>query len=670
MSALPLLAEAVVAREILWNVPPWARALMYVSFVVAAAICSYGVFERARLWRRGRASGGKICPLDALRRGLRLAVLQVKLWRSPSAGASHAAVFWGFIVLFIGTCIVAVEEWGAWMLGREHWIFTGTFYLVASCALEVFGLAFLAGLVVALLRRRTDPRFRPLSRRVDFAIIALFLVIGASGFVVEGLRIAGAGGGPAANDFERWSFVGWLLAGAFAGLGARTIEIAHLVLWLVHMELSMLFVALLPYSKLRHILFAPLWVSIAEPRPSGKYAGVSLEAVEESGKYGVAAASDFTRRQLMSFDACTECARCQSVCPAHATGKPLSPMRVVLDIAAGSLAGDATLHGERIAADTLWACTSCGACVVECPVAIDQLGAIVDLRRHLVGEGEIRGSEQKALRSVAAAGNPWGMPADDRMAWAEGLDVPTLADEPAPEVLFWVGCAGAYDRAGQKVTRALVEILRAARVRFAVLGKKERCTGDPARRMGDEFTFLELAQPNVEMLAAAKVRRVVTTCPHCFNTLRNEYPELGLALDVVHHTQLIDELVASGRLVLAGSDGRRVAFHDPCYLARHNGVVDAPRAALRAAGARIAEPEHSGERGFCCGAGGGRMWMEEDLGSRINEERFRQLEVLSPQAVAVGCPFCRTMLHDAAAAKGSAIVVEDVAEVVARRLAR
>jgi Fe-S oxidoreductase/nitrate reductase gamma subunit len=659
---------AVVTREIFWNVPTWARVLMYVSFVVAAGLCAYGLWRRARLWKRGKAAAERTPLREALGRFWRYAVLQVKLWRSPLAGLSHACIFWGFVVLFIGTCIVAVEDYGSAMLGREHFIFTGTFYLVVSCALDAFGVAFLFGLVLAILRRRADPRFRPLSRWVDSAIIWLFFVIGMTGFVIEGLRIAGADGGMEEHDFERWSFVGWSLAHVFSRLGEEAIAISHLSLWLAHMILSMAFVAMIPYCKLRHIFFAPIHVSLSEPRPSGQYRGISMEEVEATGKYGASEVGDFSRRQLLSFDACTECARCQSVCPAHTTEKPLSPMQVVLDIARASLL-DEPLHGDRITPDVLWACTSCGACVAECPVNIDQLGAIVDLRRHLVGEGEIRGSAQTALRSVSASGNPWGMQQENRLEWAEGLDVPTLADEPEPEMLFWVGCAGSYDRRAQKVTRAMVKILRAAGVRFAVLGKKERCTGDPARRLGDEFTFLELAQANVETLNAAKVKRVVTTCPHCFNTIGREYPELGGSYDVVHHTQLIEELIAAGRLTLEGADDRKIAFHDPCYLARHNGVVDAPRRSIEAAGAIVTEPEQSGERGFCCGAGGGRMWMEEDIGTRVNEERFRQLEVLQPKAVAVGCPFCMTMLTDAAAAKNSDVEVEDVAEIVARRIA-
>lgn len=641
---------------------------MYALFVVALGFLVFGAWQRVKIWRRGitgtpRSGGGAL--RRALRRVLRHVFQQVIIWRSFTAGLSHFSIFWGFIVLFIGTCIVAVEDYGTWLLGVDQLIFHGTFYLVVSCALEIFGVLFVGGLVVAMIRRQTDKRFPPLARPIDAGILWLFLALGVTGFLIEGLRIAATG--MASHEFEKWSFVGWGLALTVSGANEATLCSWHLALWIFHMVGSMVFIAAIPYCKLRHILFAPLNIALSEPRQAGAYVGVSLEEVEETGKYGVAAVEDFTRRQLMSFDACTQCGRCQTVCPAHSTGKPLSPMRVVLDIA--ETAGQTRkLHGETISADVLWACTSCGACVEECPVAIDQLGAIVDMRRSLVGEGEIRGSEQAALRSVASSGNPWGLPQDERAAWADELEVPTVDDEASPEVLLWVGCAGSYDRRSQKVTRALVEILKAAGVSFAILGKKERCTGDPARRLGDEFTFLELAEANVETLNALEFQRVVTACPHCFNTIRNEYPQLGGDYEVLHHTQLIQELLESGRLKVDAEDVGAVSYHDPCYLGRQNREFDAPRVALDATGASLQEPEQSKEKGFCCGAGGGRMWMEEDVGQRVNLTRWKQLTVLQPKSVAVGCPFCMTMMSDAAAAEDSSIAVEDVAELVARSL--
>ena len=686
LPSVGFLAQATTRREIYWNVPGWAQFLLYVLFFVAAGVLVFGLYERSRAWCRGRvdsaaheASAGARWR-SGLARLWRHALLQVRIWRSPMAGLSHAAIFWGFIVLFIGTCIVAVEEYGSRITGQEPFFFYGSFYLLVSCALEVFGLIFLYGLVLALLRRRADRRFRPLARPVDSFILWLFLALGVSGFLVEGLRIAASEGGMEAVEFERWSFVGWLIALAFEVLDDSLLRTLHLAAWLVHMAMSMFFIAILPYCKLRHIFLSSAHLATAVERQPGKYAGVSMEEVEESGRYGAAVPEDFTRGQLRSFDACTECARCQSVCPAHATGKPLSPMQVVLDIGQAASFADpqASLHGEPISAETLWSCTSCGACVEECPVAIDQLAAIVDLRRHLVGEGEIRGSQQAALRSIAASSNPWGLPENERDDWRtqlidSGLVCPTIDEVPDAEILYWVGCAGAYDRQAQKVVRAMVEILGAAGVRFVVLGKKERCTGDPARRLGDEFTYVEAATENVARLQATGVRRIVASCPHCLNTLGKEYPELGGEFDVVHHSAYIDELIAAGRLQLESaseSDAERVVYHDPCYLGRLGGTYDEPRRAIEATGAELHEVESSRERGFCCGAGGGRMWMEETVGERVNETRFRQLKVLAPKTVAVGCPFCKTMLRDAAIADGEEVEVRDLAELVAERLPR
>ena len=657
---------------------------MYTLFFAAAIACGYGFWARWQAWSRGRPDSKRVDLNGSAQRLWQQVIVQRKIWSVSTAGWSHSAVFWGFVVLFVGTCVVALEDYGAWIFGVEHFFFFGTFYLVVSCALEVFGLAFIGGLALAAARRAGNSSQRPLARPIDQAVLWLLFVIAMTGFFTEGLRIAGVEGGRSATSFEAWSFVGWALAGLVERSGIETgvIRGTHLTVWMIHMVLSMGFVAALPYCKLRHIFLAPLQIAITQPRRVGHLESVSMEEVEETGTYGVGKIDDLTRRQLLSFDACTECARCQNVCPAHATGKPLSPMRVVLDL--GRLANRSTpangstdsapgLHGETISAEVLWSCTSCAACVEECPVSIDQLGTIVDLRRSLVGEGEIRGGAQAALRSIGAAGNPWGLPQDERMDWTEGLDVPTLESEPDPDIVLWVGCAGSFDRRSQKVTRALVRILRHAGVRFAVLGKKERCTGDPARRMGDEFTFSELASANVETLNANRVRRIVTACPHCFNGLKNEYPELGGEYKVVHHTQLIDELTKSGALHLKPlSDSgvsKKVAYHDACYLGRQNGVFDAPREALKASDAEVLDPVQSRERGFCCGAGGGRMWMEEDLGTRINEERWKQLSVLQPDAVAVACPFCMTMMTDAAGAQESEIEVLDVAEIVAERLA-
>ncbi len=499
------------------------------------------------------------------------------------------------------------------------------------------------------------------------AILSTLLGMVIKGFFLEGLRIEWSGGGAGANPLEKWSFVGWALGVAFGGLDEGALRTGHLALWLLHMALTMAFIAAIPFCKLRHIFFSPLHILLANPRQAGTYTGVSMEEVEESGRYGAIEATDFSWRELLSFDACTECGRCQRACPAHATGKSLSPMKLVRDIASVADGGRA-LHGETIAADSLWACTSCSACVIECPVQVDPLAAVIDLRRALVGVGEIRGSGQHALRALSVTGNPWGLPREERFAWAGGLDVPTVAEAGQFDVLLWVGCAGSYDRGGRRVTQAMVRILRTAGVRFAVLGDQERCTGDPARRIGDEFTFRDLASANIQALDSAGVERIVTACPHCFNTLRNEYPEVGGRYEVQHHSRFIADLIRSGRLALNGRGQGAVVYHDACYLGRNNGEYEAPRDLLKAGGTRLIEASRFREQGFCCGGGGGRMWMEESVGTRINAERWKQLKVPRADRVAVACPFCKTMLQDAARGEHSPIPVEDIAELVAKEL--
>jgi Fe-S oxidoreductase/nitrate reductase gamma subunit len=648
-----------ITREIFWNIPLWAHVLMYVLAGVAGGLFAYGVGRRVRRWRAGRPSRVEGTLGARLGQLLRHGIAQVRIWRSALAGASHSMVFWAMIVLAIVTTIVAIEDY------RILHLFYGDFYRVVSLAADLFGIVLIAGCLIAIARRYIDRRCTPLARPIDAAILWSLLAIAITGFLVEGLRIAATD--RAEHSFERVAFVGWILAGWLERFPPATLRPWHLGLWLLHMLLTMALIAAIPFTKLRHLVFAPLQLALADPRTSVKYHGVSIEEVEETGRYGANRVADFTWQELLSFDACTECARCQSVCPAHATGKPLSPMRVVLDLA-GTATAETPLHAQVITAETLWACTSCRACVAECPVLIHQLGAIVDLRRGLVGEGEIRGGEQAALRSIGGVGNPWGLPPDERAAWAEGLDVPTIDDVPHPELLFWVGCAGSYDRRNQKVSRALVAILKAANVPFAILGNHERCTGDPARRMGDEFTFQAAAEANIERLNQVHPQRIVTACPHCFNTLKNEYPDYGATFDVVHHTQLIDELIRAGRLKLDPSAGPRTVLHDACYLGRYNEEYAAPRKILNRAGAQLTEIAQSRQNAFCCGCGGGRMWMEEKLGTRINRTRWQQLMAAHPQQVAVNCPFCMTMLSDAAADLESDIAIQDVAEIVAGAL--
>lgn len=661
-------------RPIMWNVDdPVTKTAMYGLCIIATAICAWGVYRRVKVWRRGTATESNESLGASLVRLARHVLVQVRIARVPWAYASHITIFYGFIVLFIGTVIVALEHYGIFGLFGISW--TGTFYDVSSWLLDLFGAAFVVALVIAMVRRTGKLGVRPSSKPIDAVILWLFLIIGVTGFVVEALRVLALD-----DNWEKSvSFVGYGMAAAFrgAGMSREAATTFHFGFWWFHMVLVMAFIAMIPYTKLLHFLVAPVQIAISPETRSGRFVPVSLEEVEETGRFGLAKIEEFPWRRLMSYDACTHCRRCESACPAWNTNKPLSPMRVILDIAA---AGESTesLHGDVISAETLWSCTTCGACVHQCPVLIDQMGTIVEMRRNLVGEGQVLGSAQGAIRSIAATGNPWGLPADERANWANGLDVPTTEAKPDPDVLLWVGCAGSYDRRNQQVSRALAKILRAAGVDFAILGKKESCTGDPARRLGDEFTFLEQATTNVDTLSKVPFRRVVTACAHCFNTLKNEYPDFGGNYEVLHHTEMIRELVDEGKLPLhslqdvpatAETSGGPVVLHDPCYLSRHNDGGDDARGALASSQLPIVEPAQCGKNTFCCGAGGGRMWMEEDIDKRVNIARWEQLKETGAKTVATACPFCMTMLDDASKQdETSGVVVRDIAELVAERL--
>jgi Fe-S oxidoreductase len=457
----------------------------------------------------------------------------------------------------------------------------------------------------------------------------------------------------------------------------------HLGFWWLHAILVALLFVSIPVTRFLHVLTGPMNIAARPDRPMGALAGLQLGAVEKVGHAGVAALGEFTRQQLLSLDACMECGRCEEACPAWASGKPLSPKAVIVNLrnampeqlrtrnlepgTRNSELLPRKLHGGVISADTLWACTMCQACVQECPVLIGHVDMISDMRRHLVGEGQISGPPSKAMTGLGRQSNPYGRSASERLAWAAGLNVHTVDANPDFEYLFWVGCAAAFDPRAQKVARATVQLLQEAKVNFAVLGTMERCTGDPARRLGDEFLFQELAQANVQTLNGRKVKKIVTPCPHCFNTLKNEYPQFGGSFQVEHHSQMLAGLVRDGRLQGSGKLTGGVTLHDPCYLARVNGEIAAPRAILKSAtGSSVREMPRHGAKTFCCGAGGGRMWFDEPPAQRVSNIRAAEVVGTGARTLATACPFCLNMMTDAMAgtAGGQSTNVQDIAEIL------
>jgi Fe-S oxidoreductase len=467
---------------------------------------------------------------------------------------------------------------------------------------------------------------------------------------------------------------------ALFGTGQPTETLERVFVW-AHVLIVLGFLAYLPKSKHLHIITAAPNVYFAKNGPSGRLEPerIDLEAADEDLRFGVATAKDLSKKQLLDLFSCTECGRCQEVCPAWNTGKPLSPKLLIMDIRDAAAAIDPTgevelqpLVPNAVTDQVVWDCVTCGACMRECPVDIEHVDTIMDLRRNLVmAESRFPTEAGTMLRGVEGPNeNPWGQPASTRTDWIGDIPVRVLAPgDPAPEYLFWVGCAGAFDDRAKKTTQSVARLLNAAGVDWAVLGGRERCTGDPARRMGHEYLFQMLAEQNAATFADAGITKVVATCAHCFNTLANEYPDYGATLEVVHHTELLSHLLAERKLLTTPGASGTVTYHDACYLGRHNGRFDPPRDVLGSTGLTTTEMERARERSFCCGAGGARMWMEEDGEARINDTRFAEAAGTGADTLAVACPYCFVMLDDAAKAAGSEMRVADVATLLAESVA-
>ena len=670
-----------IGREIMWNLPHGAAVAMYTLLAALLLVVAWGVWARVEAYRRGRTEReNRFDDLRGrLRDVLRLAVGQERVLRRPFGGLVHLCIYSAFLVLFVVTCLVALEyDFGVMILD-------GNFYIVFKLFAETFGAVLLLGVAGALVRRCLFRPEGPTRDNDDILQLLLIGAIGVTGFLIETSRIAATH--PAIAPV---SYVSNALAPLlFGGMPLPEILSAHRALWWTHLLLAFGFLGAIPFTKMVHIGTGTASVFLRSSRPKG--ALQPIPNIEEEEKPGVAAVEDFSWKQLLSADGCTKCGRCQDECPAHAAEMPLSPRDVVLKtreqlsagIAAGLVPSTAAIDkatGKRVVPafarevltpEEIWSCTTCRACMQACPVLIEHIDMIVDVRRGYVASSKIPDTVRTALRKMGDTGNPWGLPQDDRIAWAQGLDVPFAADGKAFEYLYWVGCAGAYDPRNQKVTRAIVSLLDRAGVSYATLGPEEMCCGESARRMGEEGLFqLGMVEMVKEVFANYKVKKVITQCPHCFNTFRNEYPQFGVNVEVVHHSVLIRDLVAQGKLVPRKANNVALAFHDSCYLGRHNDIFDAPREALGAIpGVSLNEMEKSREEGFCCGAGGGGMWMESP-GNRINHLRFEQAMRTGSNAVGSACPYCLIMFDDAIKFHNleDSVRAKDVAELVAESL--
>ncbi|MEO6969845.1 MAG: heterodisulfide reductase-related iron-sulfur binding cluster [Chthoniobacterales bacterium] len=649
-------------REVFGNIAPWMRVVFFVMIGASMGVLAWQVLAHFRQWRKGRPGGFEKDWRVWLQRLTVYALAQKRVHKKSLGALLHLLLFSGFLVLAIGTTLLGIAYDG------PYYFHHGWYYLIYELTMDVFGVAFCLGCLLAMYRRAFQ---RPKSlghNWRDWWLLSTLLGLGITGFAVEALRLHYTQVQP---WMAHWSTVGWLIdTTMLRGIDVGTAKTMHLVTWWVHTIMVAGFFIAIPVSRFLHVITGPINIVARPERPMGQLVPLTMEEVEQTGRTGVHELVDFNQQQLLSLDACMECGRCEDACPAFASGKPLSPKAVVVDLRRLMSLGGGDVHAT-IRDETLWACTMCQACVQECPVLIGHVDLISDMRRDLIGEGKLSGPPAKALQQIGNQQNPYGRPNADRLAWAEGLDVPTVESNPNFEYLFWVGCAASFDPRAQKVARATAQLLKKAGVNFAVLGKEETCTGDPARRIGDEFLFQERAQANVETLGRRKVKKIVTPCPHCHNTLKNEYPQFGGQYEVQHHSALLAELIESGRLTNA-ADGSKdpITLHDPCYLARVNGEVDATRAVIGAAqDEQFREMPRCGKKTFCCGAGGGRMWFDEPPAERVSNLRAQEAVATGAQTLATACPFCLNMMSAGVAdtAGGENVKVLDIAELLLSR---
>jgi Fe-S oxidoreductase/nitrate reductase gamma subunit len=609
-------------------------------------------------------------------------VWRVRLWTS----LFHTMVVWGFIfylLVNLGDVLEGLIS-GFTFLGR------GTIGNVYRLGADVFSVSVLVGMTALLARRFVVnplelsvrektllyPKVRASGVRRDSLIVGLFILGHVGGrFVGASFRIGSHGA-------SVWEPFASALSRLWVGLGEGVLVAGeHIGFW-VAIGLVMFFIPYFLYSKHIHLFFTPInYLTKPERRSIGELDALDFED-ETIEQFGAINLEDLGWSQILDAYACIMCNRCQDACPAYTTGKALSPAALEINkryyinevgasLAAGETSAKSLLE-FAITEESVYACTTCGACTDICPVGNEPMRDILDIRRGLVlMENRFPDQWQAAFRGMERSLNPWNMPPDQRLRWAEGLDVPTIEKNPDAELLWWVGCAPATETNAQKTARAFANILNFAGVNFAVLGEQEQCTGDSARRAGNEYLFYELALGNVETLNQVAPKRIVTTCPHCLHTLKNEYPAYGGNYDVMHHTQFISELISEGRLKLEGPSVGEITYHDPCYLARHNGILEAPRQVLQQLDSNLTEMRRNRERSFCCGAGGGQMWKEEEEGDqRVNSNRVLEADATGADTLAVGCPFCMIMMVDAANHEKVGIKVMDIAQIVAERMGR
>jgi Fe-S oxidoreductase/nitrate reductase gamma subunit len=673
--------ENELHREVFLNIP---TAFKFAFYLVIPALIIFGAVNfsnRVRNWERGTPDNRSTNARNAKKRAenFRSGVYMQTLLRDPAAGLMHSLIYFSFLILLAVTTVLEIDH----QLPESLKFLHGTTYQGYSFIGDLAGVGLMVGVIWAIVRRYVVRPYRiRIKTKADHALgLGVLLALAVTGFLAEGWRIAVEG----SPDYEKWSFIGYPIASVIDGLGG--LSGTHQVMWVLHVASFIAFLVILPTTMMRHMFTSPLNMYLSDKeRPKGAMRPMPNLMETELESFGASTVEEFTWKQLLDTDACTMCGRCTSVCPAHATGKPLDPREIVLKTgevmaASGkpvvsppiSTVPDIIIESnsvfDRITPEEVWSCTTCKACDEICPVNIEILDKILDMRRYLsLMESNFPTELGNAYRGMENSGNPWGMSQNDRAAWTAKVDDVAIVDGSEDfdhEYLYWVGCAGSFDDKNQKVTQAMAKLMQRAGIDFAILGPQENCTGDSARRSGNEYIFQMLAMQNIELMNGMGVRKIVTQCPHCFNTLMNEYPQLGGVYEVVHHSQFLEWLIDTGKLDLSEAKlEERIVYHDSCYLGRHNDVYMAPRNVIgNLAGIEIVEASANGTKGMCCGAGGARMWMEETVGTKVNDARSEQLVATGAARVATACPFCYIMIDDGVKGmgKGDDVAVADIA---------
>ncbi len=653
-------------RETFWNIPHWAEIAQYVAAGLTIIVFIYGVVRHLRRWRLGQ----KVKRTDRL--GTRLwsvvvhAVAQVRVARDPFPGIMHLAIFWGMVALLLGT-VLATVDWDVTHLFFDFQFLKGSLYVIYELVLDILGLLLILGLGMAIYRRYIvrPPRLQNnLGRKFtwdDAYVLVMLSLIAITGYLVEGLRIA-----VIQPDWAAWSPIGNMIASAFVAAGDPNNSTLHLVLWIAHAVLAFTFVASIPYTKLSHLFTVPLNIFFRSLEPAG-----ALAPARYGSGPGIKSKNDFTWKQLLDFDACIRCGRCQEFCPAYASGVSLSPRNLIVRLNSHQWErkNGKQFYGDVVTAEEIWACTSCYACSSQCPAFIEHVSEIVDMRRHLVDEGEVDPMLQEALNNLGRYGNSSGQSERMRARWSQNLPgkIKDARKEPV-EYLWFVGDYASYNASAIPATQLAAEVLNHAGLDYGILYEAERNSGNDIRRVGEEGLFEMLVEKNTAALEKCTYQSLITTDPHTYNSLKNEYNGASNGHPVIHISELLDALITNKELTLTHKLDYKVTYHDPCYLGRYNAIYDQPRRVIEATGCQLVEMPRHGDQAFCCGAGGGRIWMEETgVKERPSEIRVREAAQLDGvQILVVACPKDISMFKDAIKTCGleDRLVVKDLVELV------